>query len=116
MSEIHAKLHGDAPATIDDVEELLRVHEEHEKEMINQLRADIMKAFPNGDAEAHCDYHAKLIKAAEAQEEFWQAAKIELMKKGLGALWEVGRIVLILAAVGFLAKFGIALPIFGGDK
>lgn len=115
MIEKHASLHGNKPATLDDVEELLRLHEEVERKMLEDM---FKRLVPNGDIEGHCDYHAKVMKAVEAQEEFWKAAKIELMKKGVGALWEVGKIVLILAAVGLLAKLGIALPAFfiGGDK
>lgn len=56
---------------------------------------EIKSAFPDGDCQGHKVYHDKLIKAAEAQEEFYVAMRNEIIKKGtwfailalLGVIW-----------------------------
>ncbi len=97
------------PATLDDVEELFAIHEQREKEMFDKLLA----AFPDGP-EKHREYHQKLINAAKAEEEFWQTAKVELLKRGIsGALYILG-IVGGLVLLGLSAKFGFAIPLIGG--
>lgn len=106
-----AKKSGGNPATLDDVEELFALHEQREKEMFDKLLA----AFPDGP-EKHREYHQKLINAAKAEEEFWQTAKVELLKRGIsGALYILG-VVAGLVLLGLSAKFGFAVPFVGGGK
>ena len=68
----------------------------------------IVRAFPHTgadiDYEGHRKSHEAMIKAAEAQERFWEELKIDIAKKGA-----IGLLVIIvgLAATGFLVKFGI---------
>lgn len=47
---------------------------------------DLHKAFPNGDWEAHRDYHAALIKRIELRNKLYEAALDELVRKGPWAL------------------------------
>lgn len=108
MSTERARSSGSKPATIKDVEDLFAKHEEREREMFDQILA----AFPDGP-EKHREYHQKLINAAKAEEEFWHAARIELMKRGItGVLWVLG-VVISLVAIGISAKFGFALTLPG---
>lgn len=109
MSETNKR--GSRPATLDDVEELFATHEQREKEMFDKLLA----AFPDGP-EKHREYHQKLINAAKAEEEFWQTAKVELLKRGItGVLYVIG-VACGLILLGLSAKFGFALPFVAGPK
>jgi hypothetical protein len=56
------------------------------------------------DFEGHRRYHEAMIKAASAQEQFWQDLKLEIAKKGV---WGLLTIIVGLTLVGISAKFGI---------
>jgi hypothetical protein len=99
---------GSNPATLDDVEELFALHEQREQKMFDRL----MAAFPDGP-EKHAEYHQKLINAAKAEEEFWQTAKVEIIKRGVGGLLWVLSVVFGLILLGLSAKFGFAIPLIG---
>ena len=99
---------GAKPATLDDVEELFALHEKREQEMFDRL----LSAFPDGP-EKHREYHQKLINAAKAEEEFWQTAKVEIIKRGVGGLLWVLSVVFGLILLGLSAKFGFAIPLLG---
>jgi hypothetical protein len=62
---------------------------------------------PDGtvDFAGHKQYHEAMIKAATAQEQFWQELKLEIAKKGV---WSLLIIICGLVVVGISAKFGIA--------
>lgn len=68
----------------------------------------IIKAFPHIDSEADFDGHRKaheaMIKAAQAQERFWNEMKLDIAKKGT-----VGLLVIIIGLVmtGLATKLGI---------
>lgn len=64
----------------------------------------LYEAFPEKDPEAHCDYHSAKIRAAQAEERFWNELKLDLAKKGA---WGLLIIVLGLLVVGMSAKLGI---------
>lgn len=66
--------------------------------------AIINRAFPDGP-ESHRVAHENLIRAAIAEEQFWNELKIDIAKKGV---WGLLIIVLGLAIVGISAKFGIS--------
>jgi hypothetical protein len=70
----------------------------------------LAQAFPDGDVQAHRDYHQGLIDAADEQKRFWEDARRILISKGIDGLLSVIKIVLLLAVVGAAAKFGLALP------
>jgi hypothetical protein len=77
-------------------------------EIMDALR-QINGAFainPDGttDFTGHRQYHEAMIKAANAQEQFWGELKLEIMKKGI---WSLLVIICGLIVVGISAKFGI---------
>lgn len=77
-------------------------------EIMDELRK-INGAFatnPDGttDFDGHRKYHEAMIKAATAQEQFWQELKLEVAKKGI---WSLLVIICGLVVVGVSAKFGI---------
>jgi len=77
-------------------------HSEEEK----RFREAILRAFPEGDIAAHRQGHEAQIRAAKAQETFWQELRLDLVKKGLGGL-----VVLLLGLVvaGLGVRFGLKL-------
>lgn len=77
-------------------------------EIMDELK-NISSAFaknPDGtvDFDGHRRYHEAMIKAASAQEQFWQDLKLEIAKKGV---WGLLTIIVGLVLVGISAKFGI---------
>ena len=100
------KRNGSDPVTLDDLDEALETHAIKEREYVKQVMDSILKAFPNGDIEGHHAYHESKIRAARAEEEFWQTAKSEALKHGVAGLFVVGKWILILAAVGLAYKVG----------
>lgn len=71
----------------------------------------IHNAFPrtvDGDVdfEGHRRYHEAMIRAANAQEAFWNELKLDIAKKGV---WGLLIIILGLATLGLGAKFGVGL-------
>lgn len=70
----------------------------------------IHNAFPRTeggdvDFEGHRRYHEAMIRAANAQEKFWNELKFDVAKKGV---WGLLIIVMGLAVLGLGAKFGIS--------
>lgn len=63
----------------------------------------LYEAFPDEDVDGHCDYHAAKIRAAEAEEKFWNELKLDLAKKGA---WGMLIILLGLVMIGLSTKFG----------
>jgi hypothetical protein len=64
----------------------------------------LYEAFPEQDVEGHCDYHNAKIKAAEAEERFWNELKMDLAKKGA---WGLLIIIVGLVMLGLSTKLGI---------
>ncbi len=78
-------------------------------EILAELR-QINSAFPRNDDGSvdhagHRNYHESLIKAAEAQEQFWRDIRMDVAKKGV---WAALIIVLGLVVVGIQFKLGLA--------
>ena len=65
--------------------------------------SEIMRAFPDG-TERHRAAHEAMIKAAQAQEQFWRDLRIDIAKKGV---WGLMVILCGLVIAGAAAKFGI---------
>lgn len=70
----------------------------------------IHNAFPRTeggdvDFEGHRRYHEAMIRAANAQEKFWNELKLDVAKKGV---WGLLIIVLGLAVLGLAAKLGVS--------
>lgn len=63
------------------------------------------EAFPDG-VQAHRSAHEAMIKAATAQENFWNELKLEVAKKGI-----IGAIVIVVGLVlaGISVKIGIGV-------
>ncbi len=79
----------------------------HELQKINGAFA----RNPDGsvDHDGHRQYHEAMIKAATAQEQFWNELKLEVAKKGI---WSLLVIICGLVVVGVSAKLGLGK--FGG--
>lgn len=82
---------------------------EHKLDLILNEVKHMRAAFPkdedgNVDYDGHRKYHESLIRAAEAQEAFWNDLKKEIIKKGI-----VGALIIALGLVwlGFQAKLGL---------
>lgn len=73
-------------------------------EGIHETLIEMKSAFPNGDLDGHRRAHEAMIKAAEAQERFWQDVKLDFVKKGV---WAGLVLVLSLIAIGIYYKASI---------
>lgn len=69
--------------------------------------AQINRAFPDGP-ESHRSAHESMMKAAVAEERFWNELKLDIAKKGI---WGLMVIVVGLAVIGLAAKFGLAVGV-----
>lgn len=74
---------------------------------------NLRSAFPKDedgcvDYDGHRKYHEQLIKAAEAQTEFWRELRLEIAKKGV---WSLIYVLCGLVAVGISAKLGIGVVV-----
>ena len=85
---------------------------EHKLDLILVEVKHMRAAFPkdedgNVDYDGHRKYHEHLIRAAEAQEAFWNDLKKEIIKKGI-----IGAMIIALGLLwlGFQAKLGISPP------
>jgi hypothetical protein len=82
---------------------------EHKLDLILDEVKHMRSAFPKNedgevDYDGHRKYHESLIRAAEAQEAFWNDLKKEVIKKGI-----IGALIIALGLVwlGFQAKLGV---------
>lgn len=82
---------------------------EHKLDLILVEVKHMRSAFPKTedgevDYDGHRKYHEHLIRAAEAQEAFWNDLKKEIIKKGI-----IGAMIIALGLLwlGFQAKLGI---------
>ena len=94
------------PVTLEEVEKLFAEHERRESEMHKVF----ISAFPAGDTEGHCAYHQSKIEAAKAEKEFWDTAKKAVITNGVNGAFSLLKIVLMLAALGLVAKYGLVIP------
>lgn len=84
------------------VHDELAAHEEREK----QWSKGILEAFPDQDVEGHRVYHENKIKAAKAEEEFWKAARSQVLRHGIAGIMAALKWVLVLTVLGLAYKFG----------
>jgi hypothetical protein len=97
----------------DNILHLAQSENAHIDKRFDEIMAELHRingAFatnPDGttDFSGHKQYHEAMIKAATAQEQFWQELKLEIAKKGV---WSLLIIICGLVVVGISAKFGIA--------
>lgn len=78
------------------------------KEQLNDIAKrldELHQAFPDG-VQAHRSAHEAMIKAATAQETFWNELKLEVAKKGI-----IGAIVIVVGLIlaGISVKLGIGV-------
>ena len=91
----------------------------HIDKRFDEIMAELRKingAFPRDidgevDHEGHRKYHESLIRAAEAQEQFWRDIRVDVAKKGV---WAAIIIVLGLLVVGLQIKLGLTAGINNG--
>lgn len=93
--------------------DLMRVIDERLEAEVQAVTATIHRAFPRDesgdvDVDGHRKYHEQMMKAAEAQEEFWREMRLDIAKKGT---WGLLVILLGLVLVGLQAKLGGWLPV-----
>lgn len=106
---------NDSPVTNDDLDEALEVHSMKEREWVktmvqntmHEATVQVLYAFPDG-VEGHRKAHEKMIKAAEAEERFWDDLKSDVAKK---SIWGILHILIILALGGIAAKLGVGAVI-----
>ena len=98
------------PKSLEQLEEdilmLFQQFEDSQRKMLREMRSELISGFPNGDLKGHCDYHSLKIKAAQAEEEFWKAARSEAMRQGMAGIFAVLKWVGILTVLGVAYKFG----------
>ena len=102
-----------SPRNLAELEEIVdrkfREHEERETVMVEERIAALKEeAFPDG-AGKHRESHQAMIDAAEAQAEFYQWLKREIITK---SIWGILRILAIFLVAGVVAKFGLAPAYF----
>ena len=84
------------------------------EDRLDEILSEIKKihgGFPRtdrGDVDfvGHREAHEAMIKAAKAQENFWNELKLDIAKKGA---WGVLVIVVGLVVVGLQSKFGLGV-------
>lgn len=65
-----------------------------------------MSAFPNEDPLKHRLYHEAVMRAAEAQEKFWNELRLDIAKK---SAWGVMILLVGLLLAGLAAKTGFSI-------
>jgi hypothetical protein len=81
---------------------------------LDEILAEVKKlhsAFPETekgevDFEGHRKYHEEMIKAAQAQTQFWAELRLDIAKKGV---WSLLTIICGLVIVGLSAKMGLGI-------
>lgn len=91
----------------EDILRLFAEFEEQHRRMMREMRTELMSGFPDGDLRGHCEYHNQRIKAAQAEEAFWHAARSEALKHGISGAFAVLKWVGILAVLGMAYKVGL---------
>lgn len=80
---------------------------------MNEILAEVKKihgAFPRDaqgetDFDGHREYHEAMIRAAEAQAEFWKELRLDIAKKGMwGLIITIGTLIVI----GLSTKLGFS--------
>lgn len=90
-------------------DKLTQFHEDFRQHHIEeQVRWEkIMSAFPDGDPVQHRLYHEAVMRAAKAQENFWNELRLEVAKK---SAWGVMLLIIGLLLTGLAIKTGLPLP------
>ena len=100
----------DQPLTVGEFRRFMAEHEDRAREMKSAILAD---AFPGGELLPHKAFHQSKIDAAKAEKEFWEAAKVEVFKRGLSGVMYALWMVVCLALLGLSVKLGAPIPFIG---
>ena len=84
-------------------------HESRERAMWGET---MDKAFPDGDPEAHRDYHQTKIDAAKAEQEFYATLKARLVENGIIGTVRLVSWLLFIGATAMVASRVGQLPAF----
>ena len=89
-------------------EKLTEFHQEFKEHRQEEMdRWDkVMSAFPNEDPFKHRMYHESVMRAAEAQERFWNELRLDVAKK---SAWGVMLLLLGLMLAGLALKTGLGI-------
>lgn len=101
-----------AVITKEDLAEAFEAHTNDEMPRIKQLveeamvetRTALLNAFPAGDVHAHRVAHEQMMKAAAAEQAFWDDLKKDIAKK---SIWGILQILLLLVFGSALMKLGL---------
>jgi len=101
-----------AVITKEDLAEAFEAHTNDEMQKIKQLveeamvetRTALLNAFPAGDVHAHRAAHEQMMKAAAAEQAFWDDLKKDIAKK---SIWGILQILLLLVFGSALMKLGL---------
>lgn len=95
------------------VERLMnKVIAEHEARERAVWSETMDKAFPEGDPEAHRDYHQTKIDAAKAEQEFYATLKARLVENGIIGTVRLVSWLLFIGATAMVASRVGQLPAF----
>jgi hypothetical protein len=81
-----------------------KAHRKQEEDMW----AHVLSGFPNEDPLKHRLYHEAAMRAAEAQERFWNELRLDVAKK---SAWGVLVLIVALLLAGLSAKFGLGVKL-----
>ena len=101
-----------AVITKEDLAEAFEAHTNDEMQKIKQLveetmvetRTALLNAFPAGDVHGHRAAHEQMMKAAAAEQAFWDDLKKDIAKK---SIWGILQILLLLVFGSALMKLGL---------
>ena len=98
---------GQEPVTHDELSEKQEILKSDFGRWLKAEVDRLNQAFPDG-IDAHRSAHEAMIKAAQAEEEFWRGLRSDIASK---SIWGILQILLILTAAGIAAKFGLTVPL-----
>lgn len=92
-------------------DKLNEFHQEFREHRVEEMERwdKVLSAFPNEDPLKHRLYHEAAMRAAEAQEKFWNELRLDVAKK---SFWAVIVLTVGLLLAGLSTKFGVIK--FGG--
>lgn len=91
------------------LEEFHQEFKEHRAEEQDRWEK-VLSAFPNEDPLKHRLYHEAVMRAAKAQEKFWNELRLDVAKK---SAWGVMILLIGLLLAGLAAKTGVNFKIGG---
>lgn len=88
----------------------IQEHEKRELENFDQRILELKRELvPDGDTRPHRDFHQRLIDTDNEQREFWKAARLKLLDRGVSVIFVAVKILAVMAFAGLLLKAGVAM-------